>query len=218
MSWQSQQRSETVQLNSAGHLGAMDLIAPPAEEESDQILAIKAREDRTAFGVLYERYLRRIYSYHYYRCGNVADAEELTARTFYRALANIHRYSDQGVPFSAWLFRVAHNLLVNWHRDNGRHPISPLDAEVHAHYLVGDPMESVEKTEEIRQIRQMVSRLPVERQQMIALKFAGRLTNAEVAEVMGRTEGAIKALLHRTISKLRKELNKLDQTRTQAGE
>ncbi len=218
MLWQSKERSETAQLNSAGHLGATDLVAPRVEEELDQILAIRSRDDRTAFGVLYERYLRRIYSYHYCRCSNVADAEGLTARTFYRALANIHRYSDQGVPFSAWLFRIAHNLLANWHRDNGRHPTSPLDAKMHAHYLVGDPIESVEKAEEVRQIRQMVSRLPAERQQLVALKFAGRLTNAEVATVMGRTEGAIKALLHRTVDSLRKEFSKLDQVRTHAGE
>ncbi|HEX6383892.1 MAG TPA: sigma-70 family RNA polymerase sigma factor, partial [Anaerolineae bacterium] len=87
----------------------------------------RAKTDKEAFGQVYELYVDRIYNYVYYRTGNVADAEDLTARVFVRAMQHIGRYRDQGVPFSAWLYRIAHNLVANWHRDNSRRKIISLD-------------------------------------------------------------------------------------------
>lgn len=181
-----------------------------SERESDAALALRARVDRAAFGELYERYVRRIHSYHYYRCSNQADAEDLTARTFIRALSHIHRYTDRGVPFSAWLFRIAHNLVANWHRDNSRRPVSRLERLIQFAGVSADPVEQVEATESVDEIRNLVKKLPPDRQQLIVMKFASRMTNAQVAAVMGRTEGAIKALLHRTITSLRKDLARIE--------
>lgn len=181
-----------------------------SERETDAALAIRARVDRAAFGELYERYVRRIHNYHYYRCSNQADAEDLTARTFIRALAHIDRYTDRGVPFSAWLFRIAHNLVANWHRDNSRRPVSRLEGLIQFAGVSADPVEQVEATEAVDEIRNLVKKLPPDRQQLIVLKFASRMTNAQVAAVMGRTEGAIKALLHRTITSLRNEFASMD--------
>src|SRR5690349_3970444 len=82
---------------------------------------------KDAFGELYERYLAKIYNYVYYRTGNHHDAEDLTARVFFRAMGHIDSYTDRGVPFQAWLYRIAHNLVANWHRDRGRRKIIPLD-------------------------------------------------------------------------------------------
>jgi hypothetical protein len=79
-----------------------------------------AQADPEAFGALYERYVKKIYSYLYYRTGNTHDAEDLTERVFQKAMMNLHRYTSRGLPFSAWLYRIAHNLLANWHRDRGR--------------------------------------------------------------------------------------------------
>ena len=93
-----------------------------------------AKEDKAAFGELYERYLPKIYSYVYYRTGNVHDAEDLTAKVFFRALSHISNYVEKGVPFQAWLYRIAHNLVANWHRDQGRRKIIALDEYV-AHPL-----------------------------------------------------------------------------------
>ena len=199
---------EPAETNGRSSTGAHD--GRRSERESDAALAIRARVDRTAFGELYERYVRRIHSYHYYRCSNQADAEDLTARTFIRALAHIHRYTDRGVPFSAWLFRIAHNLLANWHRDNSRRPVSRLDGLIQFAGESADPVEQVEATEAVDEIRNLVKELPPDRQQLIVMKFASRMTNAQVAAVMGRTEGAIKALLHRTITSLRKEFARMD--------
>src|SRR5512138_1592934 len=93
----------------------------------DAQLAEWAKDDATAFGELYERYVKKIYNYVYYRTGNHHDAEDLTSRVFFRALGHIGNYTDRGVPFSAWLYRIAHNLIANWHRDRGRQRVLPLD-------------------------------------------------------------------------------------------
>ena len=95
---------------------------------SDAELVAQAKEDSVAFGALYERYVNQIYNYIYYRVGNHHDAEDLTARTFFRALRHVGNYEDRGAPVSAWFYRIAHNLVANWHRDQGRHPVVSLDA------------------------------------------------------------------------------------------
>ena len=83
----------------------------------DIALAKASNGDKDAFGILYQRYVKRIYNYVYYRTGNQHDAEDITARVFFRAMRHIGNYTDRGVPFSAWLYRIAHNLVANWHRD-----------------------------------------------------------------------------------------------------
>lgn len=176
--------------------------------ELDEVLALRARDDREAFGLLYERYVRRIYSYVYYRTGNVADAEDLTARTFFQALNNVDRYQIQGVPFSAWLFRIAHNLVANWHRDNGRHRMTPIDGFVDVSNPADNPPDEAEEAEERQLLQAAVRRLAADRQQLLILKFVEQMSNAEIGVVMQRTEGAVKALLHRTVLSLKADLKK----------
>ena len=93
----------------------------------DELLNLASSGDREAFGLLYERYINKIYSYIFYRTGNRNDAEDLTERVFYRALRHIGNYDNRGLPFSAWLYRIAHNLVANWHRDNSRRKEIQLD-------------------------------------------------------------------------------------------
>ncbi len=175
-------------------------------EESDSALIARAKEDPEAFGLLYERYVGNIYNYIYYRTGNHHDAEDLTARTFYRALNHFSRYVDRGAPFSAWLYRIAHNVVANWHRDRSRRQIVPLDELAIGILKREEPSVLAEEREEYDLVLQAVRRLPPERQQLLILKFVEQMGNAEIAEVMGRTEGAIKSLYHRTLVALRKEL------------
>jgi RNA polymerase sigma-70 factor (ECF subfamily) len=175
-------------------------------EESDSALIARAKEDPEAFGLLYERYVDNIYNYIYYRTGNHHDAEDLTARTFYRALKHIWRYVDRGAPFSAWLYRIAHNLVANWYRDHSRRQIISLDEVVLMTMKRKGPAALAEEHVEHDLLLQVVRRLPPERQQLLILKFVEQMSNAEIGEVMGRTEGAIKSLYHRTLVVLRKEL------------
>ncbi len=170
-----------------------------------------AKEDATAFGELYERYVKRIYNYVYYRTGNHHDAEDLTARVFSRALQHMPTYVDRGVPFSAWLYRIAHNLVVNWHRDRGRRKLVPLDELVMTSLRGEAPERQTERREEHELLRAAIALLPEERQQLLILKFVERLSNAEIGEIMGRSEGAIKSLYHRTLLSLRDEYERLQR-------
>lgn len=176
------------------------------EQLADSELVALAKEDKAAFGELYERYLQKIYSYVYYRTGNVHDAEDLTAKVFIRALSHISNYVEKGVPFQAWLYRIAHNLVANWHRDQGRRKIIALDEYV-VHSLKAEaPDRMAEESEERNQLLEAVRRLPEDRQQLLLLKFVEQMSNAEIGEIMGRTEGAVKSLYHRTLLALREEM------------
>jgi RNA polymerase sigma-70 factor (ECF subfamily) len=175
-------------------------------EESDSALLGRVKQDPQAFGVLYERYVRRIYNYVYYRTGNHHDAEDLTARTFHRALKHVPRYVDRGVPFSAWLYRIAHNVVANWHRDRSRRQVISIDDLVMPVRSVDNPATVAEEKDKQDMLLEVVRRLPPERQQLLILKFVEQMSNAEIAGVMGRTEGAIKSLYHRTLVALRGEL------------
>jgi RNA polymerase sigma-70 factor, ECF subfamily len=179
-------------------------------EEGD--LIDLAKTDPAAFGELYERYVKRIYNYIYYRTGNHHDAEDLTARVFARALQHIPTYVDRGLPFSAWLYRIAHNLVVNWHRDRGRRKLVPLDELVMSTLRSEAPERVTEHREEQDLLLIAIRNLPEERQQLLILKFVERLPNADIGEIMGRSEGAIKSLYHRTLLSLRDEIERLQQT------
>lgn len=175
--------------------------------EPDEILAELAKKDPDAFGILYQRHVRTIYGYIYCRMGNVHDTEDLTARTFYQALANVHRYRVGSSPFAAWLFRIAHNLVANWHRDNSRRRLVPLEGALDRD-VEHDPTGVAIEAEESAELRRAIANLPADRQQLLVLKFVQELPNAVIAGHMGRTEGAIKALLHRTVVALRDELTR----------
>jgi RNA polymerase sigma-70 factor, ECF subfamily len=170
-----------------------------------------AKEDTAAFGELYERYVKRIYNYVYYRTGNHHDAEDLTARVFARALQHIPSYVDRGLPFSAWLYRIAHNLVVNWHRDRGRRKLVPIDELVVSTLRSEAPERMTERREEHELLLLAIQNLPEERQQLLTLKFVERLSNAEIGQIMERSEGAIKSLYHRTLLALREELERLQR-------
>ena len=173
----------------------------------DLDLIRRAASDPEAFGELYSRYVRRIYSYIYYRTGDHQEAEDLTARVFQRAMHHIGRYRDQGVPFSAWLYRIAHNLVANWHRDRSRRQIVPLDERIVASGTYSHPEVATVQLEEQRLLLEMVRLLPPDRQELLILKFMEHLSNAEIGQIMGKTEGAIKSLYHRTLSSLRDSLS-----------
>lgn len=163
----------------------------------------QAKTDPEAFGQLYELYVEKIYNYIYYRLGNHHDAEDLTAKVFYRALNHIGRYNSRGVPFAAWLYRIAHNLVVNWHRDHSRRQMVGLEDLD----LSGDGQESpqlaAERADERELLLTAIQRLPRERQELLVMKFVERMSNAEIGQVLGRSEGAIKSLYHRTLVSLK---------------
>jgi RNA polymerase sigma-70 factor (ECF subfamily) len=181
-------------------------------EQVDDIQLIKnaGNGDNEAFGLLYERYVRKIYNYIYYRTGNVNDAEDLTAKVFHRAFRHIESYNQRGVPFSAWLYRIAHNLVANWYRDRSRKKEVTLDDQYPSSFHFDFPESALEKSQESEKLLKTLRKLPPERQQLIILKFVEGLSNAEIGLIMRKSEGAIKSLYHRTLGSLKKEIEKLE--------
>ncbi len=175
------------------------------EWSDDAVLQRASQGDNIAFGVLYERYVGRIFNYVYYRTGSASDAEDLTARVFFRAMRHIGSYTNRGLPFSAWLYRIAHNLVANWHRDNSRRKEIPLDEAISFRTPAEHPESSVVDLEERERLLKVIRCLPDDRQQLLILKFVDHFSNAEIAQIMGRTEGAVKSLYHRTLLSLRSE-------------
>lgn len=172
----------------------------------ESALIRRAKVDQEAFGLLYERYSQRIYQYIYYRTSSEPDAEDLAARTFMRAWQHIGNYDDRGVPFSAWLYRIAHNLVANWHRDRSRRKIISLDDLSRWQVNEDGPEASALFAEDRATLLKAVRRLPADRQELLLLKFVEHLSNAEIGDIMGRSEGAIKSLYHRTLMTLRDDL------------
>jgi len=175
-------------------------------DDAEQVKA--ARADPAAFAALYEHYVDRIFNYIYHRVGNVHDAEDLTSRTFFRAFAHLREYEDKGYPFSAWLYRIAHNLVANWYRDSRRRQIVPLDDVVIRSDPELHPERLVVGNDETRLLAAVVSTLDATRQELVYLKFYEGLSNIEVGRIMRRSEGAIKSLYHRTLLQLRREMVK----------
>lgn len=178
--------------------------------ESEEALIERAKRDPAAFGELYERYVDRIYNYIYYRTSDVHEAEDLTARVFYRALNHIEEYHQRGAPFAAWLYRIAHNLVANWHRDRSRRKYVRLDDLARVPEKEGGPHQHAEQNEQAQTLLEAIRRLPAERQELLILKFVDELSNADIAKIMGRSEGAIKSLYHRTLIALRDDLSRRD--------
>ncbi len=175
-------------------------------ENDEAALIERAKHDPEAFGVLYETHVDRIYNYIYYRTGSVRDAEDLTSRTFFRALRSIERYQQQGVPFSAWLYRIAHNLVANWHRDTSRRKVIYLDELSMLSEQGAGPEDALEFIAEEAWLKGAIRKLDPDRQLLLNLKFSEGLSNIEIGRIMGRSEGAIKSLYHRTLIALKKQM------------
>lgn len=173
------------------------------DQNSDLIIERAIQGDDEAFSLLYQENLKKIYNYIYYRTGNSHDAEDLTARVFQRALNHISKYKKTAVPFSAWLYRIAHNLVANWHRDNNRRKEVPLEEQTETKNKQEIPEREIEDRQEIEFLLKAIHRLSHDRQMVIILKYVEDLSNNEIGDIMRKSEGAIKSLYHRTLLELR---------------
>lgn len=171
----------------------------PGEEE----LIRRAKEhDVQAWAEIYEQNFDRVYRYILIRVGNVMEAEDLAEQVFLKALQSMHSYSWRGVPFSAWLFRIAHNLVVDSQRQLSRREKSLPD------FIPGDenPARVVEESALKEEMIIALDRLTAAQRRVIELRFAAGLSTEETARAMGKSAGAIKALQHSALVSLRKIL------------
>ena len=172
-------------------------------KSESELIKLASNGDAEAFGALYEKYIDQIYNYIYFRTSNGKDAEDICSRVFLRALNHIERYEDRGYPFSAWLYRIAHNLVVNWYRDSERSDEISLLDQYPPPTMDGSVEEEIEKMDETEALLRIIRDLPEDRKELLVLKHVEGLTNFEIGEIMDRTEGAVKALYHRTLETLR---------------
>jgi RNA polymerase sigma-70 factor, ECF subfamily len=171
-----------------------------------RVLVERAQQgDRGALEELYLIHFDRIYSYLHVSVGNRHDAEDLTTQTFLKMLESIGRFRWQSAPFSAWLFRIAHNLAMDHFRANRRwqpeEEVPEPDADESTSAEAG-AFESIGR----KSMLELIEDLSGEQQQVLTLKFVFNFSNAEAATILGKTEGAIKSLQHRALVSLQKQI------------
>src|ERR1051326_4374826 len=180
----------------------------PARESTEHVRELVARAqqgDRDALEELYLIHFDRIYGYLHMSVGNRHDAEDLTTQTFLKMLESIGKFRWRSAPFSAWLFRIAHNLAMDHFRARRRWqpeeevPEPPGSEEPSAEH---EAMRSIGR----QSMLQLIDTLSPEQQQVLTLKFVFNFTNADVAQILDKTEGAIKSLQHRALASLQKQL------------
>ena len=174
-------------------------------QDEESLVRRAQQRDQEAFAQLYEEHFDRIYRYVALKIGDKTEAEDMTQQVFLNALQSISSFKWKGTPFSAWLFRIAHNQVVDYLRKKAKHAAAPLD-ETRAS-SDSNPQLMAERTLDIEQLLQATKKLTKAQQEVISLRFAGELSIAEVAKVMGKSEGAVKALQHSAIVALRKILS-----------
>lgn len=155
--------------------------------------------DADAFGEIYRQHMPAIYRFISYRVADRQDAEDLTGKVFLRAWEALPRFEERQVALSAWLYRIARNVVIDYYRTSRRQ--APLD-EAAAEAIPGDEGPDAEEMAEVAQVRAAVGQLPEEQQSVVLLRFVEGLGHAEVAEAMGKSEGACRMLQHRALKAL----------------
>lgn len=175
--------------------------------EEIRLLGLAQRGDADAFATLYQDNVQAIFRYVFHRVNDVQLAEDLTGDVFMRALQAIGSYSDQGKPFVAWLYSIAHARVVDHYRKSKRRPPeSDVDHEVLA--VHPDMDHNLVRRQAARALRQAITRLTDEQQQVIILRFLEGQRIEAVAQIMGKQVNAIKALQHRALRALARHLER----------
>ena len=167
-----------------------------SEEAGDEALVEAARADATRFLDLYDRHFHRVYAYALRRTGNRADAEDVTSEVFHRALVNLPAYEWRGIPFVAWLYRIAAHELSDRRRRAAREAVT-------------QPPDVDTRSPEFEQrvlLFQLLDRLPADQRRVVEMRFGDGTSIRETAAALGRSEGAVKQLQRRALEKLRAEL------------
>ena len=169
-----------------------------------ELLEKASRAEPAALGMLYDQYVERIYAYIYHRVGQADLAEDLTGQVFMRMLEAVRSGKGWRTSFSGWLYRIAHNLVIDHYRRKHRATLVNIDDAEPVQAQAGDPVRSVENQYERERLRTALAKLTEEQSQVISLRFLEDLSIAEVAEIMEKTEGAVKALQYRAVLALRR--------------
>jgi len=171
------------------------------EQAEERLLVEAAQKDPARFAEVYEINFERVYGFVARRVGDRDAAEDLTSEVFHKALANLRRFEWRGVPFAGWLLRIAANAIADRASRTGRELAMDDPPEVEDH--AGVDLEEVERR---ARLFCLVERLPADQRRVIAMRFAEEKSIREIAETLGRTEGAVKQLQFRGLSSLRVQI------------
>jgi RNA polymerase sigma-70 factor (ECF subfamily) len=196
-----------------------DSSARVAHLDRDRPLVEAAQDDPLKFDALYRRYLAQVYSYAYYELGDHHEAEDATELTFLSALTNLGHFEERARPadgegsstFRVWLFQIARNTTANQRRGRRRHPQAPIEAAT----LVADPLDleaGVAVRDEATSAWNAVGRLPADRRRALVLRFVEEMSTAEIAGILGRSEGAVRVLIHRALRTVARDLGTRGRT------
>lgn len=181
--------------------------ATPSLSAADDDLSLVRRVrtgDQDAARLLFDRYYDRIYNYVHARLGRVADAEDVAIEAMTRTLTRLDTFQDQGIAFSAWIYRIAHNATIDHYRRHGKTSTVPLED---ARLPEGDdPSEIALDKLRNEDLREAIGTLTEDQQQVLILRFFQDLTAAQVAEIIGKSVGAVQALQHRALGALERTL------------
>ncbi|MCK5429430.1 MAG: sigma-70 family RNA polymerase sigma factor [Anaerolineales bacterium] len=174
------------------------------QDEKDIVERAK-KGDQNAFAQIYEEYFDRIYRYIAVRLGDRTEAEDLTEQVFLNTLESIGSFKWKGTPFSAWLFRIAHNQVVDYHRKMSKRQNLPLDDAIVDGGM--DTASAAELNLKMGELKIAIGKLTDLQRQVVLLRFTSGLSITETAKSMGKSDGAVKALQHSAVAALRKALS-----------
>ena len=174
-------------------------------QDEEGLVRRAQQQDQKAFAQLYEEYFDKIYRYIAVRIGDKTEAEDMTQQVFLNALQSISSFKWKGIPFVAWLYRIARNQVVDHLRRQKKRAAAPLNESL----LSGgsDPQRMAEQSLDIEQLLLATKRLTEAQREVISLRFVSELPIIQVAKIMGKSQGAVKALQHSAIVALRKALS-----------
>ena len=179
--------------------------------DADRPAVEAARRDPRAFEALYRKYVAQVYSFALYELRNVQAAEDVTGQVFMHALAGLPAFREQAEPphssFRVWLFQIARNTLSNERRRTRRHPEAPIElAEMMP--ATDDVAREVAARDELARAWEAIDRLPEAGRRAVVLRFVHEMSTREIAEVLGKTDGSVRVLIHRTVRRLARQLER----------
>jgi RNA polymerase sigma-70 factor (ECF subfamily) len=176
-----------------------------AVDSTDDLVTRARHGDSDAFSLLYRHYVQSIYRYIYARVNNnTQQAEDLTQEVFLKALDKLDGYQFKGKPFSSWLFRIAHNLVIDYYRQMNKNTAATTSLNDSSVIVsTEDPVASAEQSMAVKALNEAVSKLPDRQKNVIILRFSGGLSVAETANVLGTSQGTVKKLQNVALGKLK---------------
>lgn len=174
--------------------------------ESDKKLVEQAKLDSTKFVALYDKYFDSIYRYVSRRVGDKDTVHDLVSQTFYDALNHIERFEWRGFPFSSWLYKIAHNNVLKWYKEQSRSSSVDIEEGKEIKDESVDFVRDVERTELKNEIYEVLERLELEDREIIRLKFFEEASNVEIAEIMGLSANHIGVKVFRALKKVKQLL------------